>query len=89
MVTPQLPNGQLYGAIGLMLSNYIIHINGRLRVEETPHVNEGNYHSHTLMLASRGVIDIGVHGYSQMTLRSEQAEGGLPTSITKTCLMVP
>ncbi|XP_064551038.1 uncharacterized protein LOC135437119 [Drosophila montana] len=84
-----LPDGQLYGAFGMVLSSYIIHINGRLRVEETPHVNKDNYHYYTLMLATRGVIDIGVHTYTQMTLRSEQVENGLVTSYTKTCLMVP
>lgn len=85
----QLPNGELSGSDGLLFAAYISHINGLAKIEATPDVNWHNYHSHTLLATARNEIDIGVHLYTQMTLNSEWAEGGLTYALTQTCLVVP
>ncbi|EDW15373.1 uncharacterized protein Dmoj_GI24791 [Drosophila mojavensis] len=84
-----LPNGKIYGIVGKLVAGFIEHCNGTLRVERTPDVNRFNYHNRTLTWPARGIIDIGVHPFTQLIQKSDEAEGIIVMSPTKTCLMVP
>lgn len=52
-------------------------------------MNRFNYHNRTLTWPARGIIDIGVHPFTQLIQKSDEAEGTIIMSPTKTCLMVP
>ncbi|KAH8298565.1 hypothetical protein KR044_011713, partial [Drosophila immigrans] len=84
-----LTNGQLKGVTGSLVSSYINHINGRLKVERLQFVDRSNYYNHTLLATARNEIDFGVHPISTLELNSNKTNVVYSYTLTKTCLMVP
>ncbi|XP_017050975.1 uncharacterized protein LOC108094738 [Drosophila ficusphila] len=85
----KLPNGQLSGVMGLLLSAYVTQRGGRLRLEPVVGVDRYNYHEHLMLAAARGEVEIGVHPYSSMQPNSSLTAGSFPLGMTSTCVMVP
>ncbi|KAH8393185.1 hypothetical protein KR215_003042 [Drosophila sulfurigaster] len=84
-----MPDGQLRGVTGLLISSYIKHINGSWKFESLPNVDRGNYYNHTLLAAARNEIDFGAHLISTMDINANKTTVVHSYVLTNTCLMVP
>ncbi|KAH8355305.1 hypothetical protein KR093_010712 [Drosophila rubida] len=84
-----LPDGRLRGVTGLLVSSYIKHINGRLKVEPLHNVDRSNFYKQALLAAARNEIEFGPHPITSLELNANKTAIVYSHTLSRTCLMVP